>query len=76
MIINDAEGFDTARANDNCLYGKGIYFAKHADYSLKNYAYIEYDNSKTVFLASVLIGNAFDAQKWRDNAHLRQKEYL
>jgi len=61
VILNDIEGFDTARANNHCLYGKGIYFAKQAQYSLNNYAYKEFDNTKTVFLASVLIGNAFDA---------------
>ena len=75
VIINDAEGFDTARAKENCLYGKGLYFAKHADYSLKYYAYTEYDNTKTLFLANVLIGNAFDAKRWRDNSHLRQLEF-
>jgi poly [ADP-ribose] polymerase 10/14/15 len=45
------QGFDRAFAGKNaCMYGKGTYFHRDPNYSLK------YSNNKTVYLAQVLIG--------------------
>lgn len=66
VILHSPENFDVNWASPGGAYNKGLYFARHCDYSLRNYAFYEPDSTKSVFLARVLTGKRFDPQIWRD----------
>ena len=52
------EGFDIKLARAG-LYGTGLYFAIHAEYSADGYASKHFDGTSGLFLAKVLVGDAF-----------------
>jgi len=55
LILSSEEGFDKTFCSDGCMWGKGLYFAENANYSL-NYSYVA-NNSRTFFLAEILLGD-------------------
>ena len=44
-------------ANDNCMWGRGFYFAVNSSYSAGSYAYHDIDNTCLIMLFKVLIGD-------------------
>ena len=56
VILSSEEGFDKTFSSENCMWGKGLYFAENANYSY-NYSYKNVAmNSRTFFLAEILLG--------------------
>ena len=60
--IYRGDGLNINYANDG-LFGKGIYFARNSNYSCPNYSspVAGSQNQFEVFLASVIIGDSYDA---------------
>lgn len=59
LIYTSLEGFDMRMGRDDAMWGKAVYFAEQASYSLTFYAYSA-SGCKQIFLAEVLIGDCVD----------------
>ena len=61
LFYKGEEGFDIKYSNQG-MWGKGIYFAENAGYSL-NYSYKHRNNVKGMFFALVNLGRVADLPK-------------
>jgi len=70
MIYNCEDGFDM-RFSKKGLWGRGIYFAKNARYSIQNgYEHNTDEDLRQIFLAKLLLGDSYHATQREDELRL------
>jgi len=70
VIYNCEDGFDM-RFSKKGLWGRGIYFAKNARYSIENgYEYHTCEGFRQIFLAKLLLGDSYHAPQKDEDLRL------
>lgn len=62
-IISSEKGFDFRYGSDDCLWGKGMYFAVDASYCDSRFVYVTSQGMKQLFVASILTGRSINIRK-------------
>lgn len=62
-IISSEKGFDFRYGSEDCLWGKGTYFAVNANYCDSRFAFTTCEGTKQLFVARVLTGRSIEISK-------------
>lgn len=62
-IISSEKGFDFRYGSEDCLWGKGTYFAVNASYCDCRFAFLTSEGKKQLFVARVLTGRSIKMPK-------------
>lgn len=62
-IISSEKGFDFRYGSEDCLWGKGTYFAVNANYCDSRFAFTTSKGTKQLFVARVLTGRSIKISK-------------
>jgi hypothetical protein len=71
-IYNDSKGWKLNYANNNNLWGRGLYFAEDAIYASGKYAYPTENKTHLLLLAEVIVGDAIHSI---ENKELREPPF-
>ena len=71
-IISSEKGFDFRYGTDECLWGKGTYFAVDASYCDSRFAYHSSGGKRQIFVARVLTGRSITLPQCKANRALKE----